>query len=52
MTIKELSKLSKAQLIDRHIANGGLMGRAEYARWTKDELLSAVIEDYEKMSGV
>ena len=43
--IKELAKLPKWQLAQMHKSNGGLMPLADYQKWTKDELLSAVIED-------
>ena len=43
--IKELAKLPKWQLAQMHTANGGLMGLAVYQKWSKDELLRAVIED-------
>ena len=43
--IKELARLPKWQLAQMHKANGGLMGLAVYQKWTKDELLRAVIED-------
>ena len=47
---KELAKLPKAQLAQMHAANGGLMGLAVYQKWTKDELLRAVIEDEQYMT--
>lgn len=43
--IKELAKLPKWQLVNMHVASGGLMGAATYAKWTKDELVNAVAGD-------
>lgn len=48
--VKELATLPKAQLARMHKANGGLLPLATYQKWTKDELLSAVLED-EKLAG-
>ena len=43
--IKELARMPKGQLAQMHKTNGGLMPLSTYQKWTKDELLSAVIED-------
>lgn len=48
--IKELAKLPKWQLAQMHKSNGGLMPLATYQKWSKDELLNAVIED-ERLRG-
>lgn len=42
---RELRKEPKHLLITMHIGYGGLLKRAEYAKWTKDQLIQAVIED-------
>ena len=42
---KQLAKLPKWQLVNMHVANGGLMGRGTYAKWTKEELINVVLED-------
>lgn len=44
---KYLSKKPKAELAQMHVANGGLMGLATYMKWTKDELVSILLEDEE-----
>jgi nucleoid-associated protein YejK len=44
-TEQELRKLPKGTLAEMHKANGGLMLLSEYRRWSKDELVSAVLED-------
>jgi hypothetical protein len=44
-TIKKVSKMSKTQLINLHILHGGLMTPAEYASWSKDELIAEVVRD-------
>jgi hypothetical protein len=44
-TLQQLSKMSKDQLAQMHAANGGLMGVQTYRKWTKDELIKAVLED-------
>jgi hypothetical protein len=44
-TWQQLSKMSKDQLAQMHAANGGLMGVQTYRKWTKDELVKAVLED-------
>ncbi len=43
--IAQLYKMTKDQLARMHVANGGLMGYATYRKWTKDELVNAILED-------
>jgi hypothetical protein len=43
--IKAVSKMSKTQLAQMHVDNGGLMGFAHYKTWSHDELVNAVIID-------
>ena len=45
VTRKALAKLSKYELAAQHARNGGIMGLATYSKWTKDELVNAVLED-------
>ena len=42
---KTLNKLSKYELAAMHVRNGGLMGLPTYLKWTKDELISVILED-------
>jgi hypothetical protein len=42
---RELQKLRKPQLVQMHVRNGGLMGVETYMKWTKQELINAVLED-------
>lgn len=44
-TVAELSKMTKRQLAEMHVANGGLMGLSTYLKWTKDELISTILTD-------
>ena len=43
--IRELTRTPKADLARMHVRNGGLMGLQTYLRWSKDELINAVLED-------
>jgi len=43
--IREISRKSKFELAQMHVANGGIMGLATYLKWRKDELVNAVLED-------
>jgi hypothetical protein len=43
--IKAVSKMTKSQLAQMHVDNGGLMGFAHYKTWSHDELVNAVIID-------
>jgi len=45
LTYRELRKLSKRQIAQMHIDNGGCMLLSEYMKWTKDELIAEVLED-------
>jgi hypothetical protein len=42
---RELRKLSKQELAQMHINNGGLLRLSEYMKWTKDELVAEVLFD-------
>jgi hypothetical protein len=42
---RELRRFPKATLASMHKANGGLMPLATYLKWSKDELVSAVMDD-------
>jgi len=42
---RELRKLPKHELVRIHVNNGGLMGAATYSKWTKDELVSIILQD-------
>lgn len=44
-TAAQLAKMTKRQLAEMHVANGGLMGLATYLQWTKDELISTILTD-------
>lgn len=48
-----LRMLTKRDLAERHIRNGGLMRMSEYMKWTVAELVNANLEDdgYEPVSG-
>ena len=41
----ELRNLPMATLVSMHIANGGLMARATYMTWTKEEIITEILED-------
>lgn len=41
----QLAKMPKATLAAMHHANGGLMPLATYRKWTREELVKAVLED-------
>lgn len=43
--VAELSKMTKAQLAQMHVNYGGLMGFANYVKWSKDELVNTVLQD-------
>jgi hypothetical protein len=43
--LRELNRKSKRELARMHKANGGLMPLADYLRWSKDELVGAVMDD-------
>lgn len=43
--IRELARMTKSVLARMHKQNGGLMPLADYLKWTKDELVNAVLED-------
>jgi len=45
--VRQLQALGKPALARIHVDNGGLMGLATYLRWSKDELIAAIIEDEE-----
>jgi hypothetical protein len=42
---RELNRRSKPFLADLHVRKGGLMGYFTYIRWTKEELIKAILED-------
>jgi hypothetical protein len=42
---KELRKLPKPTLVQMHLNNGGLMGRAVYMKWKREELVTEILED-------
>jgi len=42
---RELRRMAKDQLARLHASRGGLMGVAVYKKWTKDELITAVLEN-------
>ena len=42
---QQLTKLSKDQLALMHHNAGGAMGLKVYLKWTKDELVNAVLQD-------
>lgn len=44
----ELKKMSKERLARIHMRNGGLMGFDAYMNWTKEELISEILEDEKK----
>lgn len=44
-TPQQLDKMTKRQLAEMHVANGGLMGLATYLKWSKDELVNTVLQD-------
>lgn len=44
-TAQELNKMTKRTLAEMHVRNGGIMGLATYLKWTKDELVSTVLQD-------
>lgn len=41
----ELARFPKWKLAEMHKAYGGLMPLAIYRKWTKDELVNAVLQD-------
>ncbi len=43
--VRQIERMPKAALARLHVANGGLMGLATYLKWTKDELVSVVLQD-------
>jgi hypothetical protein len=43
--VLEISKMTKRELAVMHIQNGGLLGLANYMKWSHDELVNAVILD-------
>lgn len=43
--IREISRMTKRELAMLHVRNGGLMGLSVYLKWTKDELINAIISD-------
>jgi hypothetical protein len=43
--LRELNRKSKQELAHMHKRNGGLMPLADYLRWSKDELVGAVMGD-------
>lgn len=44
-TPQQLEKMTKRELAEMHVRNGGLMGLSTYLKWTKDELVSTVLTD-------
>jgi hypothetical protein len=48
----ELTKLPKQELARIHAVNGGLMGIKIYLKWTKDELINAVLRDESENGGL
>jgi hypothetical protein len=45
--VEAVSRLSKRVLAERHIRAGGVLSLREYLRWSHDELVDAVLEDWE-----
>ena len=41
---RQLNRMKKGQLARLHATGGGLMGIPVYMTWTKDELVSAILE--------